>query len=180
MVKKSRRGRPPIVYDAAEWAVKLFKENPPQPWTEGYLAKIRKVSRGTMRAALQLAEKIHPEDWERWEARPHAEDPRYLGPVPPGQGVVHHRKDLGSWFLYSHTEAIQEETQRKWLEWRLANPPTMGSPIVSTMRLQDDARLRVHRVEDIRREIPEWDSLTKGEKVQALRRVRPSREMGKR
>ncbi len=126
-----------------------------------------------MRAALQLAEKIHPDDWERWEARPHAEDPRYLGPVPPGQGVVHHRKDLGSWFLYSHTEAVLEEAQRKWQEWRLGNPSKEGNPVPG-------ARLVIHDIEDILQIIPEkvWDTLSKREKLRLTRAIRPTLEVG--
>ncbi len=165
-------------YDVMWRSVKVLAE--PRAFSAREVARILKERKDTVRRALRMAETIEPEDWERW--RPDPERPGHgppgQGEASPGEGVVRSRKDIGFWRDFN-TEAVLAEAQRLWQERRLANPPRMGKPIVSTMRMQDDARLRVHRVEDIRREIPEWDSLTKGEKVQALRRVRPSREIGK-
>ncbi len=168
------------VYDVAWRSINLLAELL-QARSARAVARTLKERKDTVVRGLRMAERIYPKDWERWRPDP---DRPGLGPLgqggaSPGEGVVRFRKDIGFYF-YLAEEAVLEEAQRKWQEWRLANPPRTGKPIVDTYGMRDEAYLRVHSVDDIRREIPDWDSMTRREKMEALRGVRPIFESGKR
>ncbi len=190
MVKNSRRGRPKYL-KVAPRIVRLLFWNPPPLSSRALTREVNrhtehKVSRGTVEKALRFLAKILPEDWavfgveapnhmvQDWPLR--GPKPGHSGKIAHGNAVVRYDSVMAGWYNYSHEEDVRRASQILAQARRPRSDSTLGEAIVSSTMIYSHARLRVHDIGDLRAKFPEWDSMTRLEKVEATRQVDPIHE----
>ena len=185
MVRKVGRGpgRPPKKLDVAEKAVGLLHRtglplSDRAIWRE-LKPYYRTLSKNTVSAALKWAATVLPEDWNRFGA----EAPYYQGRYDhsgriagEGEGVVRYNPILHARYHFGEEEAIKGLAQVLVQARRPSETSTLGEAITGGFVMSDWARLRVHCAEDLRRAHPEWDRMTRLEKLNVSWQVEPVHE----